>query len=171
MARVPSRRALEARPFPRRLLGPYGSWDRSPAGARFRTGNGARGFIGLFPSRHNPMDAQQLLGNPVLTAMVGSMTIIFASAVALMTYSIYRMTPELLQVQLFRKLRLLRNSVLLMGIGLIGGMILITVFVANVPLPDVAWGGGAAAAAILFWCGMFGYSRVFHVPGPAAKRS
>jgi len=117
------------------------------------------------------MDAQQLLGNPVLTAMVGSMTIIFASAVALMTYSIYRMTPELLQVQLFRKLRLLRNSVLLMGIGLIGGMILITVFVANVPLPDVAWGGGAAAAAILFWCGMFGYSRVFHVPGPAAKRS
>src|SRR5205823_10314375 len=43
------------------------------------------------------------------------------------------------------------------GIGLIGGMILITVFVANVPLPDVAWGGGAAAAAILFWCGMFGY--------------
>ena|SRR5438552_6274215 len=66
---------------------------------------------------------------------------------------------------------LLGNSVLLMGIGLIGGMILITVFVANVPLPDVAWGGGAAAAAILFWCGMFGYSRVFHVPGHAAKRS
>jgi hypothetical protein len=117
------------------------------------------------------MDAQQMLGNPVLTASVASITIIFASAVALLTYSIYRVTPEVLQVQLFRKLKLLRNSVLLMGIGLIGGMILITVFIANVPLPDPAWEVGAAAAAILFWTGLFGYSRVFHVPGHKAERS
>ncbi len=113
------------------------------------------------------MDPQQALGNPLLIAGVAGITITYAAAVAWMTYSIYRVTPELLQVQLFRKMRVLQNSVLTMGLGLIVGMVLVTLFISDLALPDVAWGALAASAAAIFWYGLYGYSRVFRVPRSA----
>jgi hypothetical protein len=105
-----------------------------------------------------------VLGNPILIVAVASVTAACAAAIAWMAYSVYRMTPELLQVQLFRKHRLLENSVLLMGVGLVIGMVLMTLFVSDVTLPDLAWAAVALVAAILFWYGLVQYSRVFHVP-------
>lgn len=110
------------------------------------------------------MDPQQALGNPLLVVGVASVTATYALAVAWMTYSIYRVTPELLQVQLFRKMRILQNAVLTMGLALILGMVLVTLFVSNVDLPDAVWGVLAGVAAAIFWYGMYSYSRVFRVP-------
>lgn len=110
------------------------------------------------------MDPRELLGNPLIVAAVAAATATFGLAVAWLTYSIYRVTPELLQVQIFRKLKVLRNSVLFMGLALILGMVLITLFVSNAALPDFVWGAGSGAAAILFWYGMFGYASAFRIP-------
>lgn len=110
------------------------------------------------------MDAQELIGSPLLTAAVTAVTITLAAAVAWLTYSIRRATPELLQVQVFRKLNLLQNSVLAMGVALVLGMVLVTLFLAGVDLPALAWGGAGVVAGILFWYGMYEYSTVFRVP-------
>lgn len=110
------------------------------------------------------MDPQQAIGNPLLIAGVASVTAVFGAAVAWMTYSIYRVTPELLQVQLFLKMRILQNSVLTMSVALILGLALVIVFVSNVDLPDVVWGAMAAVVAGIFYYGLYGYSRVFRVP-------
>ncbi len=110
------------------------------------------------------MDPQQLIGTPLITMVVATIAATLALAVVWMAYSVYRMTPELLQVQLFRKHRLLENSVLFMGVGLIVGMVLLTLFVSNLALPDLVWIGIALVPGVLFWYGLVQYSRVFHVP-------
>lgn len=115
------------------------------------------------------MQPQEVLGNPLLIAAVGATTVTYAIAVAWIASTIYRAPPDLLQVQLFRKLRDLQNSILLMGIGLVVGLTLTTLFIANLGLPDYAWVAGAAVAAVLFWYGLFRYSSVFRVPRDAPK--
>lgn len=110
------------------------------------------------------MDPAALLGQPILIAAVAAVTATYAGAVAWMTYAIYRTTPELLQVQLFRKMRTLQNSVLFMGLGLVVGMVLLSVFMADLVLPDPVWAAAGLAAAGLFWYGLITYSRVFRVP-------
>lgn len=116
------------------------------------------------------MDPAQAIGTPLLTASVAAITVIYAAAVTWMTRSIYRMTPELAQVQLFRKLRTLQNSILFMGLGLIIGMVLMTLFVSAVDMPDLAWAAGGVIAGIFFWYGLVTYSTVFHVPRSPAKK-
>jgi hypothetical protein len=43
-------------------------------------------------------------------------------------------------------------------------MVLMTLFVSDVVLPDLAWAAAGLLAAVLFWYGLVQYSRVFHVP-------
>ncbi len=110
------------------------------------------------------MDPRQALGNPLLVGGVVAVTVLYALAVVWMTYSIYRTTPDLLQVQLFRKMDLLRRSVMAMGLGLIVGMVLVILFVSDLNLPDAVWGILAGIAALIFWYGLVGYAKVFRVP-------
>ncbi len=110
------------------------------------------------------MDPATLIGQPILIVAIVAVTVTYAGAVAWMTYAIYHTTPELLQVQLFRKMRTLQNSVLFMGLGLVVGMALLTVFMADLVLPDPVWAAGGLAAAGLFWYGLITYSRVFRIP-------
>jgi hypothetical protein len=114
------------------------------------------------------MDPQQLIGNPAITDIAAVVTIAYTAGVAYMTHSIYRATPELLQVQLFRKLRVLQRGVLIMGLGLMDWMVFTTLFIANVALPDAVWAAGATVALILLGFGMYEYSSVLSVPrGPS----
>ncbi len=117
------------------------------------------------------MNPESVLGQSYLILAVAAVTVTYSAAVAWMVFAIYRTTPELLQVQLFRKMRILQNSVLFMGLGLVVGMVLLTVFVADVSLPDVLWAAGGLAAAALFWYGLIGYSRVFRVPRDRTRRT
>ena len=110
------------------------------------------------------MDAQELIGTPLLVDAVAGVTVAFALTVAWIAYPIRRVAPELLQLQLFRKIEALHVSVLAMAVGLVGGMVLMTLFLANLSLPDYAWMAGAVVSSGLFWYGLFGYSNVFRVP-------
>ena len=122
-----------------------------------------------WPGAAPEVDASQVIGNPLLTLGVSIITVTYVLAVAWMSYSIRRVTPELLQVRVFHKMRELHNSVRFMGLGLALGMALLTLFVSNLDLPEAAWGVAAAAAAIVFWYGTLEYSRVFHVPRRSAR--
>ncbi len=110
------------------------------------------------------MDPQQMIGSLWVTVISGAVTVAYCAALAWLTYSIYRMTPELLQVQLFRKLRTLQNSVFAMGLGLMVWMVLTTLFVSNVDLPDAVWAAGVVLAAGFLAYGMYRYSGVMSVP-------
>ena len=117
------------------------------------------------------MDAAEVVGNPLLIAGVASVTVTYVLAVAWMSYSIRRVTPELLQVQVFHKLKSLQDSVLFMGLGLSVGMVLVTLFLANLDLPGFGWASLGALAAGVFWYGTVQYSRVFHVPRGPIRRA
>lgn len=110
------------------------------------------------------MDPRQFIGDPWVTWIATAVTIAYCGGLGYMSYSIYRITPELLQVRLFGKLRALQNSVLTMGLGLMVWMVLTTLFVADVVMPDVMWLAGVVAAAALLGLGMFQYSQVLSVP-------
>src|SRR5574340_1363941 len=115
------------------------------------------------------MDPSQLVGNPWVTAVAAAVTTAYVAGVAYMAYSIYRTTPELLQVQVFKKLRILQRGVLSTALGLMDWMVFSTLFMANVALPDVVWAVGAGAAAALLGLGMFWYSNVLSVPRPRSR--
>lgn len=115
------------------------------------------------------MDPSQVIGSPVVIAIAAAVTVAYCAGLGWLTYSIYRITPELLQLQLFRKLRALQNSVATMGLGLMVWMIFTTLFVADLTLPDALWVAGVVVALGLLGFGMYQYANVMSVP--RAKRA
>ena len=116
------------------------------------------------------MDPSVLIGTPWVTAIAAAVTVAYSLGIGWLIYSIYRMTPELLQVQLFRKQRPLINSVTSMGLGLLVWMVMTTLFIANVTLPDPFWIAGGLLAAFLLAYGMYRYSQVMRVPRGPSRR-
>ncbi len=110
------------------------------------------------------MDPAQLIGSPWVVVIATAVTIAYCTGLCWLTYSIYRVTPELLQLRLFRKLRSLQNSILFMGMGLMVWMVLTTLFVSDVILPDAVWAVGVVFAAGLLALGMYQYSSVMSIP-------
>ncbi len=110
------------------------------------------------------MDPSQLIGSPWVVVIASVVTIAYCAGLFWLTYSIYRVTPELLQLRLFRKLRALQNSVLFMGLGLMVWMVMTTLFISNVALPDAVWVIGVVFAAGFLGLGMYQYSNVMSIP-------
>ena len=110
------------------------------------------------------VDPSQLIGSPWVTWIAAGVTVAYCAGLGWMTYSIYHVTPELIQVRLLRDLRALQNSVLSMGLGLMVWMMLTTLFIADITLPDPVWIVGGGVSAGLLALGMYQYSGVMSVP-------
>ncbi len=110
------------------------------------------------------MDPSQVIGSSWVVGISAAVTIAYCAGLTWLTYSIYRVTPELLQVRLFRKLRALQNSVLYMGLGLMVWMVMTTLFISNISLPDAVWVAGVVFAGGFLGFGMYQYSSVMSVP-------
>ncbi|HYM40034.1 MAG TPA: hypothetical protein VEY12_07825 [Thermoplasmata archaeon] len=110
------------------------------------------------------MNPSQMIGSPWVTYIAGAVTLAYCAGLGWLVFSIYRMTPELLQLQLFRKVRGLQNSVTTMGLGLMVWMVMTTLFVADITLPDPVWILGLVLAAGLLGLGMYRYARVMSIP-------
>ncbi len=110
------------------------------------------------------MDPSQLIGTPWVIGIAVAVTIAYCAGLTYLTFSIYQATPELLQLRLFGKLRALQNSVLYMGLGLMVWMVVTTLFISDVTLPDPVWITCGLFAAGFLALGMYQYSNVMSIP-------
>ena len=103
-------------------------------------------------------------------AILGTSAGVFLAVALFYLYAQIRRTPiELLQLQIFQKVKVLQRALLCLGVGLVGGVFLLLPVLLQVSIPQVLYLALGVPFFGLFVYGLVALIRAFRWPGiPAA---